>query len=112
MKTTKNTLLLAIVLALAATASPAAAQADFSKFVAIGASVDAGFLDNCWVKYGQVDSWNAILARQAGAPAFEQPLLDTPDDLFQLGLARVLAIARRGELEAASDTARRLLEPV
>lgn len=39
-----------------------------------------------------------------------EPLLDTPDDLFQLGLARVLAIARRGELEAASDTARRLLE--
>ena len=78
MKTTRNTLLLALALALLATASPAAAQADFSKFVAIGASVDAGFLDNCWVRYGQVDSWNAILARQAGAPAFEQPLLDTP----------------------------------
>ncbi|MDX9734638.1 MAG: hypothetical protein RBU36_10970 [Thermoanaerobaculia bacterium] len=78
MKTTKNALLLALALALVATASPAAAQADFSKFVAIGASVDAGFLDNCWVRYGQVDSWNAILARQAGAPAFEQPLLDTP----------------------------------
>jgi len=78
MKTTKNTLLVALALLVAASASPAAAQADFSKFVAIGASVDAGFLDNCWVKYGQVDSWNAILARQAGAPAFEQPLLDTP----------------------------------
>ena len=76
MKTTKTALLLAVLLAVAA--GPAAGQADFSKFVAIGASVDAGFLDNCWVKYGQVDSWNAILARQAGAPAFEQPLLDTP----------------------------------
>ena len=39
MKTTKTTLLLVLALALVATASPAAAQADFSKFVAIGASV-------------------------------------------------------------------------
>ncbi len=78
MKTTKTTLLLVLALLLAVPALPAAAQADFSKFVAIGASVDAGFLDNCWVKYGQVDSWNAILARRAGAAAFEQPLLDTP----------------------------------
>lgn len=78
MKTIKTTLLLSLVLVLAVPASPAAAQADFSRFVAIGASVDAGFLDNCWVKYGQVDSWNAILARQAKSPAFEQPLLDTP----------------------------------
>jgi hypothetical protein len=78
MKTTKTTLLLALALLLAVPAAPAAAQADFTKFVAIGASVDAGFLDNCWVKYGQVDSWNAILARRAGAGSFEQPLLDTP----------------------------------
>lgn len=78
MKTIKTTLLLSLALVLAVSASPAAAQADFTRFVAIGASVDAGFLDNCWVKYGQVDSWNAILARQAKAPAFEQPLLDTP----------------------------------
>jgi hypothetical protein len=78
MKTMKNTLLVALALALFVSAGPAAAQADFTRFVAIGASVDAGFLDNCWVRYGQVDSWNAILARQAGAPAFEQPLLDTP----------------------------------
>lgn len=78
MKTIRTTLLLALVLAIAVPASPAAAQASFSRFVAIGASVDAGFLDNCWVNYGQVDSWNAILARQAKAPAFEQPLLAPP----------------------------------
>jgi len=78
MKTTKTTLLLALALALALPAAPAAAQADFTKFVAIGASVDAGFLDNCWVKYGQVDSWNAILQRQVGTTTFEQPYLDTP----------------------------------
>lgn len=39
-----------------------------------------------------------------------EPLLDTPDDQFQLGLTRVLAIARRGELDDASDAARRLLD--
>ena len=78
MKTMKTTLFLALVLAVAVSASPATAQADFSKFVAVGASVDMGVLDGCIVKYGQIDSWNAIFARQAKAPAFEQPLLDTP----------------------------------
>ena len=80
MKTTKTTLLLALALALALAlpALPAAAQADFSKFVVVGASVDAGFLDSCWVKHGQVDSWPAILARQAGNTGLQQPILGEP----------------------------------
>ncbi len=63
---------------LLAPATPAAAQADFSKVVSIGASVDAGFLDGCWVQYGQVDGWTAIFARQAKAGSYEQPLLGAP----------------------------------
>mgnify|MGYP003591767509 CR=1 FL=1 len=78
MKTMKNTLFLALVLALAVSATPAAAQADFTKFVAVGVSTDAGFLDSCWVKHGQLDSWPAILARQAGNTGFQQPIIGEP----------------------------------
>lgn len=80
MKTTKITLLAALALALAVTASPAAAQADFTKFVVVGASIDAGFLDSCWAKHGQLDSWPAIFARQAGIADtnFQQPLINEP----------------------------------
>lgn len=74
----KNTLFLALVLALAVSATPAAAQADFTKFVAVGVSTDAGFLDSCWVKHGQLDSWPAILARQAGNTGFQQPIIGEP----------------------------------
>jgi len=78
MNTTKKTLLVALALALAVSASPAAAQADFTKFVAVGASVDSGFLDSCWVKHGQSDSWPAIFARQAGVAGFQQPIVGEP----------------------------------
>ncbi len=78
MKTMKNTLFVALAVALAVSASPAAAQADFSKFVALGASVDAGFIDSCWVKHGQTDSWPAIFARQAGVSGFQQPIVGEP----------------------------------
>jgi hypothetical protein len=74
----KNTLFVALAVALAVSASPAAAQADFSKFVALGASVDAGFIDSCWVKHGQTDSWPAIFARQAGVSGFQQPIVGEP----------------------------------
>lgn len=78
MRKTKNTLLVALALALVVAASPAAAQADFSKFVAVGASVDSGFIDSCWVKHGQTDSWPAIFARQAGVSGFQQPIVGEP----------------------------------
>lgn len=78
MKTMKNTLFLALAVALAVSATPAAAQADFTKFVVVGASVDAGFVDSCWVKHGQTDSWPAIFARQAGVSGFQQPIIGEP----------------------------------
>jgi lysophospholipase L1-like esterase len=59
-------------------AGPVEAQADFSKFVQIGDSLTAGFLDNCLVKYGQLDSYGIIFARQAKVSGFEQPLVDEP----------------------------------
>jgi hypothetical protein len=65
------------LLAALAIAVPAAAQVDMSRLVVLGASVDSGFLNNCWVKGGQTDSWPAIIARQSGMD-FQQPLLDLP----------------------------------
>lgn len=66
-------------LALAALLSSGQASAqNFSKFVQIGDSLTAGFLDGCLVKYGQADSYGAILARQAKVGEFQQPIVDEP----------------------------------
>ena len=62
----------------AAVALPAAGQADFTTFVQIGDSITAGFTDGCLVEHGQRDSFGAIIARQAGAASFEQPLVKEP----------------------------------
>ncbi|MEO6326489.1 MAG: hypothetical protein ABIQ65_17835, partial [Thermoanaerobaculia bacterium] len=59
-------------------AGPATAQVDFTRFTQIGDSLTAGYLDGCWVEHGQRNSYGAILARQAGAPSFEQPLMGEP----------------------------------
>lgn len=59
-------------------AAPAAAQVDFTTFVQIGDSLTAGFTDGCLAEHGQRDSFGAILARQAGAASFEQPLVKEP----------------------------------
>jgi hypothetical protein len=67
-------------------AGPVAAQADFTKFVAVGASVDAGFIDSCWVRHGQVESWPAIFARQTGTQDFQQPIINEPG----LGACQIL----------------------
>jgi lysophospholipase L1-like esterase len=71
---TAATLAAALLLVLPA----AAQQADFTTFVSIGDSLSGGFLDSCWVEYGQRDSYPAIIARQAGVSAFEQPLIGKP----------------------------------
>lgn len=68
----------AVALAVAVPAAPAAAQIDFSKFFQLGDSLTAGYMDGCWVEHGQRDSFGAIVARQAGAASFEQPLQGEP----------------------------------
>jgi lysophospholipase L1-like esterase len=79
MKTPKTRFRIASAATLAAVvASPAAAQVDFTTFVQIGDSITAGFTDSCLVEHGQRDSFGAIIARQAGAASFEQPLVKEP----------------------------------
>ena len=64
-------------------ALPAAAQvdtgsADFSRFVALGDSLTQGFTNGGVVRGVQVNSIPALIARQAGVPDFEQPLISAP----------------------------------
>jgi len=79
MKRTLSALsLLLVVLAVAVAVAPAPAAAqDFSRFVVIGDSLTHGYMSSCVVKYGQNDSWGAVVARAAGVD-FQQPVMDDP----------------------------------
>ena len=79
------TALLASVLAVAAVAAPAGAQ-DFSRFVALGDSLAAGFVNGGLAIHPQERSVPALVARQAGVADFQQPLISNP------GIPPLLAI--------------------
>ncbi len=69
-----------IVLTLAALlgALPASAQVDFTRYVALGDSLTAGYASGGLVQYYQDRSYPALLAQQAGAPVFEMPTVSEP----------------------------------
>jgi lysophospholipase L1-like esterase len=54
------------------------AQANFQTFVTLGDSLAAGFSSGSLVETHQGNSVPALIARQAGAPSFEQPLITEP----------------------------------
>ncbi len=84
MKQTFRTLIvLSVALLLASTAS---AQANFTKYVAIGDSLTAGFLNGGLIDEAQERSYPALLARQAGVGDFQLPLAGAP------GIPPLLAI--------------------
>ena len=60
------------------TAVPAAAQVNFTNYVALGDSLTAGFVSGSLMNWYQERSFPAILAQQAGAPVFEQPFVSEP----------------------------------
>jgi lysophospholipase L1-like esterase len=60
-----------------AIAMPAAAQVDLTRYVALGDSLTHGYMNGCVVKYGQNDSYSAVVARSVGAN-YQQPLIDDP----------------------------------
>src|SRR5437763_2213071 len=72
--------ILILTLALAAVAGAAFAQVDFNNYVALGDSLTAGFWSGGLVETVQVNSYPALLHRQAtGSDAgFEQPLVGAP----------------------------------
>lgn len=68
----------AAALALAAAAAPSFAQADFSRYVALGDSLTAGFASGGLFETWQQGSYPSIIARQAGVTDFQQPLVSEP----------------------------------
>jgi hypothetical protein len=81
----KKTLIALGVVALLG-AAPVGAQLDFSRYVALGDATTAGFTHQSLQDCYQDNSWPAVLARQAGAPLFEMPLVSTPGIPAQLQL--------------------------
>ena len=59
-------------------ASGASAQADFTKYVALGDSGTAGFASGGLTKAYQDGSFPAVLAHQFGIATFQQPLVSDP----------------------------------
>lgn len=97
MKITRNILTLLVVAGLALT--PAVAQdtgsADFTSFVALGDSLTQGITNAGLFEGVQVNSYPALIARQAGVgDGFEQPLVSAPGipGLLQLQSLVPLAI--------------------
>jgi lysophospholipase L1-like esterase len=70
--------ILVTALAVLLTAGMAGAQVDFSNYVALGDSLTAGYASSGLVQFYQERSYPALLATQAGAPAFEMPLVSAP----------------------------------
>ena len=62
----------------AATALPAAAQVDLTRFVWLGDSEGAGFTAHCLTRRVQVDSPSAVIARANNVADFQQPIVNDP----------------------------------
>jgi hypothetical protein len=83
MKTSRIASPLTILAVLALALVPAASaqdtgSADFTRFVALGDSLSQGFSNGGVYQGVQVNSIPALVARQAGVPDFEQPLISAP----------------------------------
>ena len=80
----------ALALALAATAAPGFAQADFTRYVALGDSLTAGFASGGLFETSQVNSYPAVIARQAGITGFQQPIVGDPGIPSHLALVSLV----------------------
>lgn len=67
-----------VAFAMLACASVASAQVDFSKYVALGDSLTAGYASQGLAQYYQAYSYPAILAGQLGISGFQQPIVSDP----------------------------------
>ena len=72
-------------------------DADFTRFVAIGDSFGAGVSNASLNERHQIYSWPAIIARQAGAPEFVQPLVSFPGIGPEMQLVDILSFPPRFE---------------
>ena len=86
---------LAVVMLLVAPTYAQRGQADFTRFVAVGDSYGAGVSNASMNERHTFYSWPAIIARQAGAPSFVQPLVSYPGIGPELVLVDVAAFPPR-----------------
>ena len=87
MKTARKVLLLGLVLSLAV-AGGASAQVDFTKYVAIGDSLTAGYASSGLAEYYQAYSYPSQIARLTMPGVFQQPIVANP------GINPVLTLQR------------------
>jgi lysophospholipase L1-like esterase len=80
-----------LVLQVAVPVFAARGTANFAKFVAIGDSYGSGFESGSLNERHQPYSWPAIIARQAGAPDFQQPLVSFPGIPNELQLVDIIS---------------------
>jgi lysophospholipase L1-like esterase len=85
-----RTLLLLFLALVAAPLFAARGKADFTRFVVIGDSYGAGVQSASLNVNHQQFSWPAVIARQAGAPDFQQPLVSFPGIGPELQLVDVI----------------------
>ncbi len=100
MRKARTALLLGLALALAG--ATVMAQVDFSRYVALGDSLTAGVSSNGSVQTFQVNSYPALIAKQAGVSGFQQPLVTEPGlppllylaalNLTPLGISPTIAV--------------------
>lgn len=102
----RSVALLALAAAVLAAGLPAAAQdtgsADFTRFVALGDSLGAGFVSGGLVRGAQEDSVPALIARQATGTTIKQPLVAEPGlpallQLTSLAPLRIVQLPGVGE---------------
>lgn len=88
LKTLLGALTLALLVPAAALAQPDTGSANFTRYVAIGDSLTAGFQSGSLVVTGQQNSYPALIYRQATGltTGFEQPLVREPGIPAQLQL--------------------------
>jgi len=85
----------AVVSVLAVPVFAARGSADFTRFVAIGDSYGAGVSSGSMNERHTPFSWPAVVARQAGAPQFVQPLVSYPGVGNELQLVDVVSYPPR-----------------
>jgi lysophospholipase L1-like esterase len=86
----KRALFICTLAALLVGLSAGAQSADFTRYVALGDSLTAGFSSGGLVQTFQQGSYPALLAHQAGTPDFEQPLVSEPGIPVLLSLQALL----------------------
>ena len=93
----------------ALSAAPAAAQTNFTTYVAVGDSLAAGFESNSLVETHQNRSVPALLARQAGVfGTFQQPLVSEPGIPPELTLVSLVPVPLVIPKSATSGTPKNL----